>query len=177
MPGSLPSIPIESITSRIFLIRGQKVMLDSDLAELYGVETRVFLQAVRRNQERFPSDFAFQIDEEEWSSLRSQFVTSKGRGGRRYLPFVFTEHGAIMAATVLNSPLAVEMSVFVVRAFVKLREMLSANKKLASKIEELERKLGVHDEAIIGLFEALRQLMEPPLEKRKQIGFTTDNEG
>ncbi len=101
-------------------------------------------------------------------------MISKGRGGRRYLPFVFTEHGAIMAATVLNSPLAVEMSVFVVRAFVKLREMLSTHKEVARKIEELERKLADHDEAIIGLFEAIRQLMGPPLENRKQIGFTKD---
>ena len=177
MPGSLPPIPIESIGSRIFLLRGQKVMLDSDLAKLYGVETRVLLQTIRRNPDRFPSDFVFQVVEDEWNSLRSQIVTSKGRGGRRYLPFVFTEHGAIMAATVLNSPLAVEMSVFVVRAFVKLREMLSTHKELAHKIEELERKLGVHDEAIIGLFEAIKQLMEPPSEKRKQIGFTKDKEG
>ncbi|WP_244901117.1 ORF6N domain-containing protein [Leptospirillum ferriphilum] len=106
--------------------------------------------------------------------MRLQIVISKGRGGRRYLPFVFTEHGAIMAATVLNSPLAVEMSVFVVRAFVKLREMLSTHKEVARKIEELERKLADHDEAIIGLFEAIRQLMGPPLENRKQIGFTKD---
>ncbi len=177
MPESLPPIPIESIVSRIFLIRGQKVMLDSDLVALYGVETRVLLQAVRRNPDRFPSDFSVQIDEDEWNSLRSQSVTSKGRGGRRYLPFVFTEHGAIMAATVLNSPLAVEMSVFVVRAFVKLREMLSTHKELAHKIEELERKLGVHDEAIIGLFEAIKQLMDPPAEKRNQIGFISAKEG
>jgi len=174
MPEFLSPIPVESIASRIFLVRGQKVMLDSDLAELYGVETRSLLQAVRRNSNRFPADFVFQVNEDEWKSLRSQIVTSKGRGGRRYFPFVFTEHGAIMAATVLNSPLAVEMSVFVVRAFVKLREMLSTHKELSRKIEELERKFGVHDEAIIGLFEAIRQLMEPPAEKRKQIGFTKE---
>ena len=151
-------------------------MLDSDLAELYGVETRSLLQAVRPNSNRFPADFIFPVNEEEWKSLRSQIVTSKGRGGRRYLPFVFTEHGAIMAATVLNSPLAVEMSVFVVRAFVKLREILSTHKELTQKIEELERKLGVHDEAIIGLFQAIRQLMEPPAEKRKRIGVNPDEE-
>ena len=174
MPKSDSLVPVESIASRIFLVRGQKVMLDSDLAELYGVETRSLLQAVRRNSNRFPADFVFQVNEDEWKSLRSQIVTSKGRGGRRYLPFVFTEHGAIMAATVLNSPLAVEMSVFVVRAFVKLREMLSSHKELSRKIEELERKLGVHDEAIIGLFEAIRQLMEPPTEKMKSIGFITE---
>ena len=180
MAESHPLVPVESIASRIFLVRGQKVMLDSDLAELYGVETRSLLQAVRRNSNRFPADFVFQVNEDEWKSLRSQIVTSKGRGGRRYLPFVFTEHGAIMAATVLNSPLAVEMSVFVVRAFVKLREMLSTHKELSRKIEELEQKFGVHDEAIIGLFEAIRQLsqlMEPPAEKRKQIGFKTDKKG
>ena len=175
MPGSLPPIPIESIVSRIFLIRSQKVMLDSDLASLFGVPTKRFNEQIKRNISRFPSDFMFQLTQEEFESLKSQFATSnEGRGGRRYLPFVFTEHGAIMAATVLNSPLAVEMSVFVVRAFVKLREMLSTHKELAHKIEELERKFGVHDEAIIGLFEAIRQLMEPPEEKRKQIGFTKE---
>ncbi|EQD24485.1 MAG: hypothetical protein D084_Lepto4C00430G0011 [Leptospirillum sp. Group IV 'UBA BS'] len=175
MPESLSPISIESIVSRIFLIRGQKVMLDSDLASLFGVPTKRFNEQIKRNNSRFPSDFMFQLAQEEFDSLKSQIATSNtGRGGRRYLPFVFTEHGAIMAATVLNSPLAVEMSVFVVRAFVKLREMLSTHKEVARKIEELERKLADHDEAIIGLFEAIRQLMGPPLENRKQIGFTKD---
>lgn len=177
MPESLSPIPIESIVSRIFLIRGQKVMLDSDLASLFGVPTKRFNEQIKRNNTRFPPDFMFQLTQEEFDSLKSQIATSNtGRGGRRYLPFVFTEHGAIMAATVLNSPLAVEMSVFVVRAFVKLREMLSTHKEVAHKIEELERKLAVHDEAIIGLFEAIRQLMEPPTEKKTQIGFTPDKE-
>ena len=175
MPASFPPIPVESIVSRIFLIRGQKVMLDSDLASLFGVPTKRFNEQIKRNISRFPSDFMFQLTQEEFKFLRSQLATSnEGRGGRRYFPLVFTEHGAIMAATVLNSPLAVEMSVFVVRAFVKLREMLPTHKELAHKIEELERKLGVHDEAIIGLFEAIKQLMETPAEKRKSIGFTRD---
>jgi hypothetical protein len=112
------------VERRIRLVRGQKVMLDSDLAELYGVPTKVFNQAVRRNLNRFPADFVFQVNRKEWNDLRSQIVTSSVRGGRRYLPFVFTEHGAIMAATVLNSPLAIRMSVEVIRAFVRLREML-----------------------------------------------------
>ncbi|MCL4460609.1 MAG: ORF6N domain-containing protein [Nitrospirae bacterium] len=177
MPEPISPIPVESIVSRIFLIRGQKVMLDSDLASLFGVPTKRFNEQIKRNHSRFPSDFMFQVTQEEFDSLKSQIATSNaGRGGRRSLPFVFTEHGAIMAATVLSSPLAIEMSIFVVRAFVKLREMLSTHQGVAQKLEELERKLAVHDEAILGLFEAIRQLMEPPMENRKPIGFTPGEE-
>src|SRR4030043_383112 len=138
-------------------------MLDSDLAELYGVTTKRLNEQIRRNLGRFPDDFMFQLTPQEADSLRSQFATSKPeRGGRRYLPYAFTEHGAIMAASVLNSPQAVRMSVFVVRAFVKLREMMSTHKELAHKLAELERKLQNHDESIRSLVVAIRQLMRPP---------------
>jgi len=168
-------VVIESVAQRILLIRGQKVMLDADLSELFGVPTKVFNQAIRRNLERFPADFMFQLTEDEHESLRSQIVTSKTvRGGRRYLPYVFTEHGAIMAATILNSPKAVEMSVFIVRAFVQLREMLSSNAELAAKLLELERKVSGHDQAIAGLIDAIRQLMMPAAGKSRPIGFTAN---
>lgn len=166
---------IEQIESHIFLIRGQKVMLDADLAELYGVETKVFNQAVKRNAERFPEDFMFQLTLEELADLRSQIVTSNippGRGGRRYLPYVFTEHGAIMAASVLNSTRAIEISVHVVRAFVHLRELVSSHKELSQKLNLLERKVGAHDKAIAELINAIRQLMAPSEpNKKRPIGF------
>lgn len=163
------AIPVES---RILVLRQQKVILDSDLAELYGVPVRQLNQAVKRNRERFPADFMFQLTVKEHEVLRSQIVISKeGRGGRRHPPYAFTEHGAIMAATVLNSQKAVEMSVFVVRAFVRLREMLTANRQLAAKIGELERKLETHDTAIQELIEAIKELMVPPDGPRGKIGF------
>jgi hypothetical protein len=166
---------IENVAQHILLIRGQKVMLDADLAELFDVPTKVFNQAIKRNLGRFPADFMFQLAESEYESLRSQIVTSNaGRGGRRYLPYAFTEHGAIMAATILNSPKAVEMSVFIVRAFVQLREMLSANTELAAKLLELERKVSSHDQAIAGLIDAIRQLMAHPSGNSRPIGFTAD---
>lgn len=165
----------ERVASRIFLVRGQKVMLDADLAELYGVTTKRLNEQVKRNIGRFPPDFMLQLNAREHDSLRSQIATSKavpGRGGRRYLPFVFTEHGAVMAASVLDSERAVQVSIYVVRAFVQLREMLSSNKKLAHKLNELERKLATHDWAITELIEAIRQLMTPPEPKKKRpIGF------
>lgn len=169
-------VPLESVVSRIFLVRGQKVMLDADLAELYGVPTRRLNEQVRRNADRFPEDFAFQMTNQELAILMSQNATSsrdtRGHGGRRKRPLVFTEHGAIMAASVLNSPRAVQISVFVVRAFVQLREMLSSNKELARKLNELERRLTTHDRAITELIEAIRQLMTPPEPKKKRpIGF------
>jgi len=147
-------------------------MLDSSLARIYGVTTKRLKEQFKRNRERFPEDFAFQLDREEVASLRSQFATSKGRGGARYLPIAFTEHGALMLAAVLNSPIAVEASVRVVRAFVYMREQLAANMELTRKLAELEGKVGQHDEAIKDLFEAIRQLLEPPPEeKHKEIGF------
>lgn len=163
------TIPVES---RILLLRGEKVILDRDLAELYGVSVKRLNEQVKRNQERFPADFMFRLAASEDQILRSQIATSnRARGGRRYLPYAFTEHGAIMAATVLNSPKAVEMSVFVVRAFVRLRQMLATNRQLAAKIEELERKLESHDTAIQDLIEAIKELMAPPEGPRGKIGF------
>src|SRR6201987_456816 len=148
----------DSVDSRILVVRQQKVILDPDLAELCGVPVKRLNEQVKRNRERFPSDFMFQLTAEELESLRSQNATSKGgRGGRRYAPYAFTEHGAILAATVLNSEQAVEMSVFVVRAFVRLREMLATNEKLAAKVDELEERLDTHDASIQDLIEAIRQ--------------------
>jgi ORF6N domain-containing protein len=162
-----------AVEGRILLFRGHKVLLDSDLAELYGVSVKQLNQQVKRNSERFPPDFMFRLTLAENKILRSQNATSsEGHGGRRYLPFAFTEHGAIMAASVLNSPRAIEMSVFVVRAFVRLREMLTTNRELAEKLKELEGRLETHDEAIQEIFDAIKRLMQPS-EVRKQIGFQT----
>ncbi|MGH7743447.1 MAG: ORF6N domain-containing protein [Candidatus Dormibacteria bacterium] len=172
MPRTNAIVPVERIESRILLIRGHKVMLDSDLAELYGVTTKRLNEQVKRNKERFPADFIFQLTFEETKNLRSQIATSnRGRGGRRYRPYSFTEHGAIMAASVLNSHRAIEVSVYVVRAFVKLREVLRTHKELARKLAELQKRIEGHDEEIIALFEAIRQLMEPPEKPSKRIGF------
>lgn len=163
---------IAQLESAIYLIRGQRVMFDSDLAAIYGVTTKRLNEQVRRNISRFPEDFAFQLTAEELTNLKSQIATSSFHGGRRYRPWVFTEHGAIMLASVLNSDIAVQASVRVVRAFVRLREMVAANAQLASKLEELERRLDSHDEAIVDLFAALKQLLEPPEPpKRREIGF------
>ena len=161
------------IESMILTVRGLRVMRDSDLAAIYGVKTNALNQALKRNLKRFPDDFAFQLSSEELECMMSQTVTSKkSRGGRRKLPWVFTEHGAIMLASVLNSQRAVEMSVSVVRAFVLMREQLTATKELAQKLSELEGRVSGHDEAIQNLFEAIRQLIEPTMsEERKQIGF------
>ncbi|NOT14371.1 MAG: ORF6N domain-containing protein [Methylotenera sp.] len=170
-------VPVEALAQRILLIREQKVMLDSDLAELYGVTTKRFNEQVKRNLDRFPPDFMFQLNDAEHSALRSQFATSNNnRGGRRYAPYAFTEHGAIMAATILNSPKAIEMSVFIVRAFVQLREMLSSHKELAAQLEALEHKVGSHDQAIAGLIDAIRQLTTPTDKKKRGIGFLADQD-
>jgi len=171
-------VRVQDITRAILVLRDHRVLLDAELAALYGVTTKRFNEQVRRNRERFPADFMFQLSAQETEALRSQIATSnapsQGRGGRRYLPYAFTEHGAIMAATILNSPRAVEMSVYVVRAFVKLRELLASNKALAKKLDELERKLKNHDEAIAAILSAIRQLMHAPAPKRRPIGFTAD---
>jgi hypothetical protein len=151
------------IESQIFFVRGQRVLIDSDLAALYEVEVRALNQAVKRNATRFPADFVFQLTPRESDVLRSQFVISNAaRGGRRYLPYAFTEHGAIMAASVLNSQRAVDMSIFVVRAFVRLREVLVAHKQLAAKFVELEQRLEKHDHTIDEIIRAIRKLMMPP---------------
>ena len=164
---------MERIESMILTIRGHRVMLDSDLARIYGVKTARLNQQFGRNQERFPADFAFQLTAEEFADLISQSVISNvGRGGRTKLPWVFTEHGAIMLASVLSSPRAVEMSISVVRAFVLMREHLAGSKELAQKLNELENRVSGHDESIQNLFEAIRQMVEPILpENRKKIGF------
>jgi len=163
----------EGIQSLILTIRGQRVMLDSDLARIYGVELKRLNEQVKRNLGRFPADFAFQLDLEVFASLKSQFATSSSHGGKRKLPWVFTEHGAIMLASVLNSPIAVEASVRVVRAFVFLREQLLANRELARKFAELEKRTDTNDESIAALFEAIRRLLEPPSsnEPKREIGF------
>ncbi len=171
MAGKKSLIIAENIESRIMLIRGQRVMLDADLAELYGVETGALNRAVKRNIERFPQDFMFQLTSEELEDLRCQFGTSSW-GGRRYLPYAFTEHGALMLGNVLKSGQAVEMSLMVVRAFVHLRELVAGNKELAQQLSLLERKVGAHDKAIAEIINAIRQFMaaEEP-KKKRTIGF------
>jgi len=167
MKNALPTVPVDNL---ILEIRGQKVITDADLARLYEVETKRLNEQVKRNMERFPEDFMFQLSEDEFHVLKSHFATSSW-GGRRSLPYVFTEHGAIMAASVLNSPRAVEMSVYVVRAFVNLRTHILQYKELSQKVSELEAKLGKHDENIVAIVNALKLLMEPPKAKKKEIGF------
>jgi phage regulator Rha-like protein len=160
------------IESRILVLRQHRVMLDTDLAELYGVAVKRLNEQVKRNRERFPADFMFRVTAKEHQGLRSQNATSKNaRGGRRYLPYAFTEHGAIMAATVLNSERAIEMSVFVVRAFVRMREMVAKNRQIAAKINQLENRLDKHDTDLQEIVEAIKQLMSPPEGPRSKIGF------
>jgi len=171
----------EHIGRDILVLRGHRVLLDSHLAALYGVTTKRLNEQVKRNAERFPDDFMFRLTTEEVTALRSQIATSKrsaGRGGRRYLAYAFTEHGAIQAANVLNSPKAVEMGIYVVRAFLRLREMLASNAELARRFAQLEarldKKLEDHDEAIAAILSAIRQLMNPLSPRRRPIGFTAD---
>jgi hypothetical protein len=170
---------IEVIAPVIRTIRGQKVILDSDLARIYGVTTKRLNEQVRRNAKRFPSDFLFQLTATEVESLRSQIATSNSRGGRRYMPYAFTENGAVMAANVLNSPAAVRMSVFVVRAFVQMRELLGGTKALAKQLADLEKKLTARlDGHEVAIIEVLRRVMDildppppPPEPPRREIGF------
>lgn len=168
---------VADITRAILILRRQRVILDADLAALYGVTTKALNQAVKRNAERFPEDFLFRLASPEVEALnRSQSVTgSQKHRNPRFPPFAFTEHGAIMAATVLNSPRAVEMSLYVVRAFVQLRELLTANSALARKLDELEKKYQHHDQAIAAILSAIRELTQPPAPKRRRIGFTADH--
>jgi cell division septum initiation protein DivIVA len=181
-----------TLAQRILLVRAQRVMLDADLAQLYGVETKRLNEQVKRNSQRFPADFMFQLSADELHNLKSQIATSNsnaysgarnsassetqhsGWGGRRKLPMVFTEHGAIMAASVLNSPRAVQMSVYVVRAFVQLRELLGSHKALADKLEQLEQRVSSHDQALRDIVAAIRALMTQPQPKKRPIGFTAD---
>ena len=160
-------IPLERIERSIFLIRGQKVLLSQQLAELYGVETKVLNQAVARNRERFPDDFMFQLSKEELENLKSQIVTSSW-GGARIAPYAFTEQGVAMLSSVLNSDRAVHVNIEIMRAFVKLRQMLSSNAELARKLESLEKK---YDAQFKVVFDAIRQLMSPPARPKREIGF------
>lgn len=164
-------MPLSRIESCIMEIRGHKVMLDTDLAELYGVPTKALNQAVKRNKERFPDDFMFQLSNSEKAEVVTNCDHLVKLKYSSALPYAFTEHGAIMAASVLNSPQAVDVSVFVVRAFVRLREMVITHKQLAHKLDDLERKVVGHDQAIAGLIDAIRQLMAPPVAKKQRIGF------
>jgi len=164
-------IPIERIARAIYLLRGQKVLLDSDLAALYGVSTKALNQAVKRNRGRFPHDFMFQLTIEETRSLRSQFVTLKRGEHLKYRPYAFTEQGVAMLSSVLNSERAVKVNIAIMRAFVKLRETLETNRELARKFEELERRVGKHDDEIAAILEAIRQLMSTSKQSRREIGF------
>jgi hypothetical protein len=172
------ALAVEAVAGRIHLVRGHRVMLDADLAELYGVETKVLVQAVKRNLARFPGDFMFQLSSAEWDALRSQSVTSKpGRGGRRYAPYGFTEQGVAMLSSVLDSERAIAVNIEVMRAFVRLRDLLSSNKELAQRFadleQRLERKFDTHDQAIAGILDVIRQLMNPPQPPKRPIGFVT----
>jgi hypothetical protein len=162
----------EALTPKLYTVRNEPVVLDSDLALLYGVETRVFNQAIRRNAARFPKDFAFQLTREELTDLMSQIVISSSHGGRRKLPWVFTEHGAIMAASILNSKRAIAMSVYVVRAFVKMRRELLTDATLEARLEKIEKTLLTHDAALHDVYQKLKPLLLPLPEKpRRRIGF------
>lgn len=161
-------IPQERIDKYIYLIRGHKVMVDTDLAMLYKVETGAINRAMKRNRERFPEDFCFQLTEEEYESLRCQNGISKGKGGRRYLPYVFTEQGVAMLSSVLQSKRAILVNVQIMRAFVQLREMLISNKDLARKLANLEKK---YDHQFKIVFDAIRDLMAQPVGKVRKIGF------
>jgi hypothetical protein len=169
---------LEQVADRIVTLRGERVMLDADLAKLYGVPTKRLKEQVRRNAERFPQDFLFHLTGQEVARLRSQIATSnEGRGGARYAPFAFAEHGAIMAANVLNSVRAIEMSVYVVRAFIQLRRAALASKETGARLDEPERKVGTHDRAVARILETLRRLTEPPAEpQRRRIGFVRDDQ-
>ena len=162
------------VSTKILVLRNQKVILDAELAELYGVPVRQLNQQVKRNAHRFPPDFRFALTAAEYQNLRSQnVISSSAHGGRRYLPHAFTEHGAIMAATVLNSKRAIEMSIFVVRAFVQMRQALVVNHQVVSKLSELEARLDNHDDEIHDLVDAIRELMAPLPANNRRIGFET----
>ncbi len=164
-------LPVERIETVILMIRGEKVILDADLASLYGVETRVLVQAVQRHIKRFPADFMFQLSKEEFSHLRSISGISSQWGGRRYPPYAFTEQGVAMLSSVLNSPRAVQVNIEIMRAFVRLRKMLTSHEELARKIRQVESK---YDKQFQVVFEAIRKLMIPPKPKKKRIGFLAD---
>lgn len=186
MAKAYPVIPLAQIEQTIMTIRGQKVMLDTDLAKLYGVETKALVQAMKRNSDRFPRDFIFQLTATEFAVLKSQPGTSNLRsqsdtsswGGRRYRPYAFTEQGVAMLSSVLRSKRAVRVNVEIMRAFVRLRQALAVSGELARRLDELEARVGKHDEQFVAVVRAIRELMEPPPEPpRKRIGFATEAEG
>jgi phage regulator Rha-like protein len=173
-------VPVERISSSILVLRGQKILLDTELAQLYGVATKVLLQAVKRNRQRFPEDFMIQLTEPEWEGLRSQNVTLKsGRGQhRKYLPHAFTEQGIAMLSSVLRSKRAIAVNIQIMRAFVHMRELLNSNRELARQLKELEvrleKKLATHDQAITEILSTIHKLMRPPVSKGRPIGFTAN---
>ena len=174
---ALAPVDVDVVQSLIHLVRGQKVMLDSDLAGLYGVETKALNRAVRRHQFRFPDDFLLRLTNKEVMALRYQFGTSKtGRGGRRYRPYAFTEQGVAMLSSVLNSERAVQVNILIVRAFVRLRSLLASHRELAAKLAELERQLEGHDAAIRNLFGAIRAMLADPPGPKRVVGFNRDYE-
>ena len=169
MPNS--TIPVELIENKIYLIRKQKVMLSMHLAELYGVEPRTLVQAVKRNMERFPEDFMFQLNNDEFDNLKSQIVTSSWGGLRRATPYAFTEQGIAMLSSVLKNKRAIDVNILIMRAFVKIRQILSTHKELADKLNKLEDKYEKHDKDIKAIIDAIRQLMAPPEKPKRKIGF------
>jgi ORF6N domain len=174
MTDSRSVVPVVRIERSILPIRGQKVILDSDLADLYGVETRALVQAVQRNRERFPNDFMFQLTVEDFANLKSQIViSSRGWGGRRSPPYAFTEQGVAMLSSVLRSQRAVQVNIEIMRSFVRLREMLASNRDLARRLNELEKR---YDAQFKAVFDAIRQLMAPPVASKRRLGFRTKSE-
>ena len=173
------TIPMEIIKGKIYLLRGQKVLLDSDLAELYQVETKRLIQAVKRNIERFPDDFMFQLKDQELGVLRSQIVTLKsGRGAhRKYTPYVFTEQGIAMLSSVLKSDRAVQVNIAIMRAFVQMRELAASNRELARRLDELEKKFAGHGRQFVAVFDAIREMVAPEVKKRRKIGFGQGDAG
>ena len=184
MPGSakMPIIPDELVINKIYLIRGQKVMLDSDLSALYQVETRRLNEQVNRNKERFPEDFMFQLRKDEFEILISQIATSRlragkaGWGGRRKLPYAFTEQGAAMLSSVLNSPTAISVNIQIIRVFTKMRALLMTHKDILQQLEKIEKKMGSHDEQIVLIFGYLKKLLTPIQPTRQRIGFRRKDE-
>ena len=181
-PITSTALPDENIISKIYFLRGQKVMLDKDLASLYEVETRVFNQAVKRNSERFPEDFMLQLTKDKYSFLRSQFVTleNTGRGKySKYLPYAFTEQGVAMLSGIINSPKAIAMNIAIMRAFVQIRKVILQNSKIAEQLNKLETRLGEHDAQLNGIYDAIENLLDDKVEKqtwenRKRIGFKSN---
>ncbi len=170
-----PLLPVESVINKILVIRNQKVILDRDLANLYNVETRALKQAVRRNLKRFPEDFMFQLTKEEFMNWRSQTVmSSSDQKGLRYFPFAFTEQGVAMLSSVLKSEKAIEVNILIMRAFVRLREIISTHKKVEEKLREIDSNLKDHDEKILQIIQVINQLINPPEPVKKKIGFTID---